>query len=151
MKALFAGSFDPFTIGHLDITKRALKIFDELIIGIGHNDNKKSFWDADQRLNIIKEIFNAEPRIDVKVFTGLTVKFARQEGAQVLVRGIRSNIDFEFEKNLADINKELSGIETVLLIAEPKYEFVSSSMIRELITNGYNPSKYLCGNWPLNI
>ncbi|MDE5839621.1 MAG: pantetheine-phosphate adenylyltransferase [Muribaculaceae bacterium] len=141
--AVFPGSFDPFTIGHKDIADRALRIFDRLIIGIGYNINKPGRDTAEERIRTIAAIYADEPRVTVTSYSGLTVDFARQQGAGFIVRGLREVKDFEYERNLADTNSAISDIETVFLTARPQYGFVSSSMIRELVANGYDPSEFL--------
>lgn len=149
MKALYAGSFDPFTIGHLDIAIKALKLFGSLTIGIGYNENKRCEWTPAQRVRAIKELFKNEKNIEVKAYSGLTVEFAKSIGAQVLVRGVRNSLDFEKEKELADINSEIEGIQTVMIPSKPELTFVSSSMVRELIHNGRSVEKYIAGDFSL--
>lgn len=148
MKVLFAGSFDPFTVGHLDIVDRALKIFGSVLIGIGYNENKSYNWDIETRQKAIASLFEGNSAVSVKTYRGLTIDFARKEGVSAIVRGVRSVLDYEYEKTLADVNKEISGIETLLLLAEPSLSFISSSMVRELIHNGYDASKYIAGTFP---
>ena len=148
MKVLFAGSFDPFTVGHLDIVDRALKIFGSVLIGIGYNENKSYNWDIETRQKAISSLFEGNSAVSVKTYRGLTIDFARKEGVSAIVRGVRSVLDYEYEKTLADVNKEISGIETLLLLAEPSLSFISSSMVRELIHNGYDASKYIAGTFP---
>lgn len=145
--ALFAGSFDPFTIGHEAIVRRGLEIFDRIIIGIGYNENKHGTWTPDERLEAIRGLYSGEPRVNVELYTGLTVDYAVKSGARFLLRGVRGAIDFEYERNLADINRAISGIETVILISEPDMAIVSSSMVRELLHNGYDISRYVAGNF----
>lgn len=149
MTALFAGSFDPFTIGHESIVAHALKMFDKIIIGIGYNENKPGEWSIAQRLNAIKDLYKSEPRVKVEAYSGLTALFMKEAGADVLLRGVRTVQDFEYERNLADTNREIFGAETVFLFSEPAYAFISSSMIRELIHNGFDPSRYIAGYFPL--
>ena len=148
MKAFYAGSFDPFTTGHLSIVRKALNLFDSLVIGIGFNENKIGEWPVETRLNVIKELFSNEKRIEVISYKGLTSSAAKAAGASVLVRGVRNGIDFDKEKELADINLEVLGIPTVMIPSEPKLDFVSSSMIKELLHNGFDASEYMAGNWP---
>ena len=147
--AVFAGSFDPFTIGHLDIVKRASALCDKLVIGIGYNEKKPGEWTLEERLKSIGDLFKGNEKVEVLPYTGLTVDFARNIKADFLVRGIRGMQDFEFERNLADINKEIGNLETILLISKPDLSFVSSSMVRELIHNGYDVSKYIAGDFPI--
>ena len=142
-KALFAGSFDPFTIGHYSVVKRALPMFDKITIGIGINSGKKSMFPVEKRVKAIEKAFAGEERIEVKVYDCLTMDFAKEIGADVLLRGVRTTKDFEYEREIADINLKLGGIETVLLISEPEYASVSSSVVRELITYGKDVSELL--------
>ena len=125
---LFVGSFDPFTIGHDSIVRRALPLFDRIVIGIGINERKQYMRPVDERIAGIRELYANEPKIEVKAYSDLVVDFARREQAQCLIKGVRSVKDFEYEREQADINRELSGLETLLLFAEPQYESVSSSM-----------------------
>ncbi|MDE6298565.1 MAG: pantetheine-phosphate adenylyltransferase [Muribaculaceae bacterium] len=147
--ALFAGSFDPFTIGHASIVERALTMFDKVIIAIGFNEKKPGEWSVQQRLDAISGFWEGNPDVEVVAYSGLTVEFARKVEADVLLRGVRSVLDFEYERNLADINRTISGLETVLLYSLPQLSFISSSMVRELIHNGINPTKYIAGNFPV--
>ena len=142
-QALFAGSFDPFTIGHYSVVKRALPMFDKITIGIGINSGKKSMFPVEERVKAIEKAFAGEERIEVKVYDCLTMDFAKKIGADVLLRGVRTTKDFEYEREIADINLKLGGIETVLLISEPEYASVSSSVVRELITYGKDVSELL--------
>lgn len=145
--ALFAGSFDPFTIGHADIVRRGLDIFSHLVIGIGYNENKSGMWTPSQRLEAISDFYADEPRVSVEIYSGLTVKFAADRGAAFLLRGVRSAPDFEYERNLADVNREISGLETVILVSRPELSIVSSSMVRELIHNGFDVSRFVAGDF----
>lgn len=149
MKALFAGSFDPFTIGHASIVERALRIFDSLVIGIGFNEHKPGEWTVDQRLKSIKRLYASNPRIKVEAYSGLTSVFAKEVGAEILLRGIRTVQDFEYERNLADINREVFNLDTTFLVSDPKLAFISSSMVRELLHNGFDASQYIAGELPL--
>ena len=142
-QALFAGSFDPFTIGHYSLVKRALPMFDKITIGIGINSGKKSMFPLEERVKAIEKAFAGEERIEVKVYDCLTMDFAKEIGADVLLRGVRTTKDFEYEREIADINLKLGGIETVLLISEPEYTSISSSVVRELITYGKDVSELL--------
>lgn len=145
MKVLFAGSFDPFTTGHLSIVKRALAIFDEVAVGLGVNENKPESRDIDERLKSLRKLFADDPRVSVGAYTGLTADYARAIDAGVLIRGIRSTADLEYERNLADANRDVFGIDTLFLVCDPALSFVSSSMVRELIHNGVDASKYIAG------
>lgn len=142
-KAIFPGSFDPFTIGHHDIVMRGLEIFDEIIIGIGRNISKRETFPLEDRLAAIQRAYNKEPRVRVQVYEGLTVDFAAQHNAQFILRGVRSVQDFEYERNIAEANKQLSGIETVLLYTRPEYAHISSTLVRDLHSHGKDISQYL--------
>ncbi len=141
--ALFAGTFDPYTIGHHSIVKRAMAMFDKIIIAIGRNNAKTSQTDAEKRVENIARIYADEPRVEVVTYEGLTADFAREQGACCLLRGVRSVKDFEYERDLADINREISGIETIILPCEPQYAAISSSAVRELMSYGKDVSKFL--------
>lgn len=144
MKALFAGSFDPFTIGHDSIVRRGLRLFDGgILIAVGFNCNKTSTSDIDARLDSIRRIYADEPRVEVTAYSCLTTDLALQSGCGVLLRGARSVKDFEYERDLADINRRISGIDTVILAAEPQLAVVSSSMVRELMRYGKDVSEFL--------
>lgn len=141
--AFFAGSFDPFTIGHASIVERALKIFDIVVIGVGVNSLKTSEVEAERRALSIVRLYEQNPRVRISTYTGLTVDAAHEAGATCLLRGVRSVKDFEYERDLADINRQLSGLETVLLYSLPEYSAVSSSLVRELQAFGKDVSRYL--------
>ncbi len=135
-KAIYAGSFDPFTLGHLDIVNRASKMFDEVIVALGTNTSKKSLFTADEKVEMIEEILSESASDNVRViqFTdGLIVDLAKKLDAQVLLRGLRSVTDMEYEMNIASMNKtQAPEIESVFLMADEKYRFVSSSLIKEI-------------------
>lgn len=141
--ALFAGSFDPFTIGHKSLVDRALSLFDRIVIAIGYNEHKSSSADIDERLQRIKEVYADTASVEVCAYTGLTVDYAKRVGAQFLLRGVRSVTDFEYERTLADVNRKISGIETVLIFSLPEHSYISSSMVRELQHNGVDASEFL--------
>ena len=144
MKALFAGSFNPFTIGHESIVKRTLCFADEVVIAIGINNAKENpKTETEERILTIRSYFTDEPRVTVLAYEGLTVDFARQVQADVMVRGVRSVKDFEYEREMADVNRKISGMETILLFSEPELSAVSSSIVRELKAHGKNISKFL--------
>ena len=143
MTAIFTGSFDPFTIGHDDIVRRALPLFSRIVIGVGVNERKQYMQSAEQRCATIASIYADEPKIEVKSYSDLTVDFARREGAIYIMKGVRSVKDFEYEREQADINRQLSGIDTILLYSDPRYSSISSSMVRELIHFGQDVSRYL--------
>jgi pantetheine-phosphate adenylyltransferase len=141
--ALFPGSFDPFTRGHESIVRRALPLFDRFVIAIGVNADKHSFMTMEQRKAWIESVFKDDPRVEVKTYTGLTVDIAREVGARFIVRGVRLIQDFENEKHLAEVNRDLTGIETILLYTLPEYSHISSSIVRELVRYGQDVSAYL--------
>lgn len=142
--ALFAGSFDPFTKGHKSIVDRALSTFaDEVVVAIGVNYNKKSMFSIEERVEVIKAVYSDEPRVRVETYEGLTTDFATKTGATCLLRGVRSVKDFEYERDIAEMNKRLSGIETVLLFTEPEYACVSSSVVRELMSYGKDVTEFM--------
>ena len=141
--ALFPGSFDPFTIGHQSLVKRGLALADRIIIAIGINENKQSCFPLEERLEAIRSLFQDDPRIEVITYHTLTTDLAEKTGAQFILRGSRSVIDFEYEKTIADINRTLTGIETVFLLAEPQYAHISSSAVRELLHFGKDVSAFL--------
>ena len=140
---LLPGTFDPFTIGHDALVRRALNIVDELFIAIGINTEKRTMLSLEERMERIATLYKDEPRIHVVSYEGLTTDFAQSIGAQFIVRGVRSAIDFEYERNIADVNRMLTGIDTLLLISEAQYAAISSSMVRELAHFGKDISKYL--------
>ncbi len=130
--AIFPGTFDPFTIGHNALVRRALQLVDELYIAIGINTEKRTMFSLEERTERIATLYKEEPRIHVVSYEGLTTDFAQSIGAQFIIRGVRNTIDFEYERNIADVNRMLTGIETLLLISEPEHAAISSSMVREL-------------------
>lgn len=143
MKCLFPGSFDPFTLGHKSIVDRVLPLADEVVIAIGVNAGKKSMFSLEERVAQIQKIYANEPRVKVASYEGLTTDFAESIGATVMVRGVRTAQDFEFERTLADVNRQLTGIETILLITEPQYSAISSSIVRELLSYGKDVKEFL--------
>lgn len=142
--AVFAGSFDPFTIGHHDIVMRGLALFDRIVICVGVNADKSGkTGTALERVESIRRVYACEPRVEVASWSGLTVDFAHERDACALLRGIRSVKDFEYERNLADANLRIGSIETVLLYSSPEYSWVSSSLVRELMSYGRDVSSML--------
>jgi len=141
---IFVGSFNPFTIGHDSIVTRALPLFDRLVIGVvGEQVHKPDLPSAQERVKAIANLYADEPRIEVKAYYGLAVDFAKAENAHFIVKGVRSVKDFEYEREQADINRQLSGVETILLYSEPQYASISSTMVRELQHFGVDVSTYL--------
>ncbi len=142
-KAIFPGSFDPFTIGHQSVVNRALKLVDELVIAIGTNVNKKTYFTLEKRIRFIEDLYRNEPRVNVMPYDMLTVDFAKKVNAQFILRGIRNIGDFEYEKNIADTNRELAGVETIVLFTEPQYAHINSGMVRELLQYGKDISPFI--------
>lgn len=140
---LFPGSFDPFTLGHADIVSRALEMFDAIVIAVGYNEQKTGWMPVEERVAAIRKLYADEPRITVERYTGLTVDFAREHGIGIIIRGVRTVADFEFEMQLADVNRQLTGIETILLPASPQLASLSSSIVRELAHFGHDVSAFL--------
>ena len=142
-RAIFPGTFDPFTIGHYLVVKRALTFMDEIIIGIGINDSKRTWFPTDKRVEMVKKLYADEPRVRVEAYDNLTVDFAIQHDAGFIIRGIRTVRDFEYEETIADINRKLAGIETILLFTEPELTSVSSTIVRELLHYGKDVTPFL--------
>ena len=141
---IFVGSFNPFTIGHDSIVRRALPLFDRIVIGVvGDQVHKPDMPSAEERIKVIADLYADDARIEVKPYYGLAVDFARQEGAQFIVKGVRSVKDFEYEREQADINRQIAGIETILLYSEPQYSSISSTVVRELQHFGMDVSAFL--------
>jgi pantetheine-phosphate adenylyltransferase len=141
---VFVGSFNPFTIGHDSIVRRALPLFDRLVIGVvGDNVHKPDMPSAEERMQAIRELYANEQRIEVKPYHGLAMDFAKAEGAQYIIKGVRSVSDFEYEQWQADFNRRIGGIETILLYTEPELASVSSSALRELQHFGVDITPYL--------
>ena len=142
--ALFPGSFDPITLGHVDIIERALPLFDEIIIAIGTNSAKKYMFTLEQRISWIEEAFKEEPKIKVVTYTGLTVDFAKTSSANFLLRGLRNPADFEFEKAIAQANRQLvPTLETVFLLTSARYAYISSSIVREVYLHGGDYAEFV--------
>lgn len=142
-KAIFPGSFDPFTKGHEDVVSKALEVFDEVIVAIGVNESKKYFFDLDERVDHINSIYQNEPRVKVQSFTGLTIDLCKELNANHIVRGLRNNTDFDYENKIALMNKHLSGIETVCFFTSTEVMAINSSIIRELMKNGANIESFV--------
>jgi pantetheine-phosphate adenylyltransferase len=141
---LFPGTFDPVTLGHVDIIDRAIPLFDKIIVGIGENVTKKPMFSAEQRLKWIKELYKNKPCVEGAIYEGLTVDFCKKVNARFILRGIRYVSDFEYEKTIADANRTLDkSIETIFLTGEPKYTSVASTIVRDIIRNGGDASHFL--------
>lgn len=145
-RAIFPGTFDPFTIGHYSIVQRGLFLFDEIVIGVGLNQSKKTLFSLEKRLDIIRQAFENNSRIKVLSYDSLTVDFALSVHADFVLRGLRSVSDFEYERNIADANRKLTGVETVILFTETQYSYISSSVTRDLILYGKDISSFLPPN-----
>ncbi len=142
--ALFPGTFDPITVGHVNILERALPLFDEIIIGVGHNSTKSTLFPVETRVEWIKNIYKNEPKVRATFYEGLTVKYCDEIGAQYIIRGIRNMADFDYEKNIAQMNKIIyPQAETVFLMCDPAYTPISSSVVRDLIRNGGKASEFV--------
>ena len=141
--ALFAGSFDPYTVGHRALVERALQMFDRVVVAVGYNSEKGGATTVEERVAAIAAVYRDDSRVEVRSYSCLTMDFAREVGADVLLRGVRNIKDFEYERELADVNKQIGGIDTVLLVSEPGYSSVSSSVVRELMRYGKDVSDLL--------
>ena len=142
--AVFPGSFDPFTIGHEAIIRRAMSLFDEIIIAVGANALKKNFYSLETRKEMIRKVFEKEPRVRVDHYEGLTVDYCKKNGAGYLLRGLRTSADFEFERAIGQVNKSMApGIESVFLLTAPEHSYINSSIVRDIIINGGDASKFV--------
>lgn len=137
-KAVFPGSFDPITLGHTDIIERALPLFDEIILAIGINADKKYMFSLEDRLHFLRKTYESEPKIKIETYHGLTVDFCKKENAGFILRGLRNGIDLEYEKAIAQTNYKMAGIESVFLISESGKSHISSTVVKDVIRNGGN-------------
>lgn len=145
-KVIFPGSFDPFTIGHANLVDRAQKLFEEVVIAVGYNEQKTGWLPVDERVRALEEFYKENSQITVAKYTGLTVDFAQAMGARFILRGVRSVKDYEYELGIADINNRLADVETVVLLADPTISGISSSVVRELHHFGRDITQWLpCG------
>ena len=149
--ALYAGSFDPFTRWHADIVARGLDLFDEVIVAIGTNESKRNLFTAEERLEQISRFYAHEPRVRVVTYTGLTVSLAQELQVQALLRGVRSSTDMEYERTLADLNRHIADMETVLLPASQRFTHISSTVVRELLHYGGDVSAFLPEGFSLEV
>lgn len=140
---IFVGSFDPFTVGHDAIVRRALPLFDRIVIGVGVNERKLYMYSTEVRVETIRRLYQGDNRIQVKSYNDLTIDFARREGARYIIKGVRSVKDYEYERVQADINRQIGGIDTLLFFAEAGMESISSSMVRELAHFGKDITRFL--------
>ncbi|CAG5086267.1 pantetheine-phosphate adenylyltransferase [Parvicella tangerina] len=142
--AVFAGSFDPITLGHFSIVEKALPLFDKIYVAVGTNTSKQYLFDADQRFDMAQKSFSTFQKVEIAAFEGLTVDFCKDVNANFLLRGLRNNIDFEYEKPIAEMNKKLyPDLETVFFITDAEMSCISSSIVRELIKNNGNVERFL--------
>ena len=141
--AIYPGTFDPFTIGHMSIVERGLQLFDEIIIAIGVNESKKNHTSTQERIEQIERVTSKMQGVRVVSYGGLTVEAAKEHGANFILRGVRTVADYEYERNLAYANRNLTGIETVLLYTLPELSYVSSTLVRDLQRHGYDVSQYV--------
>jgi len=142
--AVFPGSFDPITVGHVDLVKRALPLFDKVVVAVGINAQKKYLFDLDRRMEWLHVVFESEDRVEVGSFEGLTADYAEKIGAKYLLRGLRNASDFDYEKTISQLNNIIGhGLETIFLIAQPGYSHISSTIVREIIKGGGDASPFL--------
>jgi pantetheine-phosphate adenylyltransferase len=142
--AVFPGSFDPFTIGHEAIIRRAICLFDEIIIAVGANALKKNFYSLETRKEMISKVFENDPVVTVDHYEGLTVEYCRKKGAGYLLRGLRTSADFEFERAIGQVNKAMAPeIESVFLLTSPEHSFINSTIVRDIIINGGDASRFV--------
>ena len=145
--AVFPGSFDPVTIGHVDLVRRATRLFDKVIVGVGSNSEKKYMFTEERRIQMTTEAFSGIERVVVMPYSGLTVDFCKKNHAHFIIRGIRGASDYEFEKSISVVNHSLnSEIETVFLLSDPKHESISSTIVRDIIRNGGDARPFLPPN-----
>lgn len=134
--AVFPGSFDPITLGHVDIINRALPLFDKIIIAIGVNDAKKNMWSMDARITILKHVFSGNPKLEIASYKGLTADFCKEQGAICILRGLRNTTDFTYEQTIGQANAKVNGVDSVFLMCSPEYSHISSSIVRDIARNG---------------
>ena len=142
-RAIFPGTFGPFTIGHYSIVTRALSFMDEIVIGIGVNENKNTYFPIEKRVQMVRDFYQNDQRVSVASYDCLTIDFARKVDAEFIIRGIRTVKDFEYEETIADINRKLAGVETILLFTEPELTCISSTIVRELLQYGKDIGRFL--------
>lgn len=134
-RAVFPGSFDPITLGHMDIIERGLTLFDEIIVAIGSNADKKYMWSIEERIKYIEKAFEGNPKIKVASYKGLTVDFCKSVDAKFLLRGLRNSLDFSYEKSIAQNNTKLAGVESIFLVCSPEVSHISSTIVRDIARN----------------
>ena len=142
--AVFPGSFDPITKGHEDIIKRAIPLFDKIIVAVGQNQDKQTFFPLEKRIEFLKFVFRDYPSVEIDQYSGLTVDYCKSKGAQYILRGLRTSADFEFERSIAQVNKKLDHeLETIFLLTLPEYTALNSSVVRDILRNGGNPAQFV--------
>jgi len=142
--AVFPGSFDPITRGHESVIRRAITLFDKVVVAVGQNAEKKSYFSLEQRIDFIRQVFAGTPQIVVESYSGLTVDFCRKTGAKFILRGLRTSADFEFERSIGQVNKKLyPDIETVFLLTLPEYTAINSSVVRDILRHGGDVSQFI--------
>lgn len=142
--ALFPGSFDPITVGHVDIIQRAMPLFDKIVIGVGINSSKQCYFPLEKRKLFLEKTFENFSKVEITSYEGLTVSFCEKINAQYILRGLRSDMDFEFEKNIAQMNRELDkNVETVFIVCNPNFSAVSSTIVKDIIRNGGNALQFI--------
>ncbi len=140
---IFPGTFDPFTVGHLSIVERGLELLDEVVIAIGINDSKRTYFTVEQRIKMLQDLFKDNPRVCIISYDCLTIDLVKQCNARFILRGIRTVNDFEYEKTIADVNRKLSGVETIILFTEPELTHISSTIVRELLRFGHSVEEFV--------
>ncbi|MGQ1945889.1 pantetheine-phosphate adenylyltransferase [Geofilum sp. OHC36d9] len=141
--AVFPGSFDPFTVGHENIVKRGLNLFDHIIIGVGYNSAKHYLFDIEQRRTFIKTLFDGDSRVSVEKFSNLTVDFVKEKKAHAILRGLRTAADFEYERAIAQVNRQMSGVDSVFLLTTPEHTPVNSSIVRDILKHNGDASMFI--------
>lgn len=148
-RAVFPGSFDPITVGHEAIINRALPLFDQIVLAIGVNTNKKYLFTLEERISALKKCFQHQPKIIVKSYQGLTIEYCKEVGATHILRGLRTAADFEFERTIALMNKKMAPeLDTIFLISEPEHSAISSTVVRDILRNGGNITPFVPENFP---
>jgi pantetheine-phosphate adenylyltransferase len=135
-KAVFPGSFDPITLGHIDIVERALPLFDEIVVAIGHNASKKYMWSLEDRLRFLEETFSGQPKVRIGQYHGLTADYCKQLGASYILRGLRNSLDFSYEKSIAQSNRAIGGVDSLFIISSPETSHISSTIVRDIARHG---------------
>ena len=142
-RAIFPGSFDPFTVGHESIVLRGLDIFDEIVVAVGVNADKRCMFSTERRVEFIETVFADRPQVSVSTYEGLTVDFAREIGCSHILRGLRTSADFEFERAIAQVNRQMTGIDTVFLLTTPEHTPINSTIVRDILRHGGDASLFL--------